>query len=147
MCWISTWIRKPSTRTPLKIILSVQTMNWIATKPHKLDGFSVKTLHNEKIKNPGRRKHGYRGFERAGQQKSNEMNRIIKINKLNCSHTMEKVIVILCAAFTLCYGCSDTITTNSTASPEVYNLVQTITLPDNYTIALYVQRLDSLAYA
>ena len=60
---------------------------------------------------------------------------------------MEKVIVILCAAFILCYGCSDTITTNTTPTLEVYNLVQTITLPDNYSIALYVQGLDSLAYA
>ena len=61
---------------------------------------------------------------------------------------MRTIIIILSGIAVFLYGCGDTLNNNnSTGSPVTYNEIQTINLPDNYTIKLYVTGYDSLSYA
>jgi hypothetical protein len=58
-----------------------------------------------------------------------------------------KTKFILIAGFLLyLYGCSETIN-NNPGTPQVYNEIITVNLPDNYTVKLYSADTDSLTYA
>ncbi len=60
---------------------------------------------------------------------------------------MKTIIIILSGIAVFLYGCSDSVHNNNTGSPVTYNEIQTVNLPDNYTIKLYVTGYDSLTYA
>lgn len=59
---------------------------------------------------------------------------------------MKTNIIIISSIIILLYGCSDSVN-NNTGLPVEYNEIQTINLPDDYTIKLYVTGYDSLTYA